>query len=148
MSVSVEKKPFGVTKDGEAVSAYCIKKMKRWPWRSWVRRGDPLRFGCIMAARGRTQSLAMIRFGIRGKRRLSRRVHWTRRQPYRRRGFTLNRERLSARRNDGENHLHGGVRGTLINMYGLRKCCRTAYGFHARIAGWGKRGIPARCAPP
>ena len=25
MSVSVEKKPFGVTKDGEAVSAYCIK---------------------------------------------------------------------------------------------------------------------------
>lgn len=24
MSVSVEKKPFGVTKDGEAVSVYCI----------------------------------------------------------------------------------------------------------------------------
>ena len=25
MSVSVEKKPFGVTKDGEAVSVYCIR---------------------------------------------------------------------------------------------------------------------------
>lgn len=62
MSVSVEKKPFGVTRDGEAVSAYCIKNE--------ALAVEIMEYGAAIrslrvhhGARGRTQSLAMIRFG-------------------------------------------------------------------------------------
>ena len=139
MSVSVEKKPFGVTKDGEAVSVYCIgnealaveimeygaairslRVHHGGAWTDAVLGYDTLREyeendGYLGACIGRVGN----RIGGAA--------------------FTLNGKDYRLAGNDGENHL--------INMYGLRKCCRTAYGSRA-YRRMGKRGIPARCAPP
>lgn len=111
MPVSVEKKPFGVTKGGEAVNIYCIKNdmlaveimeygaavrsllvQRGGAWTDVVLGYDTLREyeendGYLGACVGRVGN----RIGGAG--------------------FTLNGKTYTLARNDGENHLHGGVRG-------------------------------------
>lgn len=111
MPVSVEKKPFGVTKGGEAVNIYCIKNdmlaveimeygaairsllvQRGGAWTDVVLGYDTLREyeendGYLGACVGRVEN----RIGGAG--------------------FTLNGKTYTLARNDGENHLHGGVRG-------------------------------------
>ncbi len=111
MPVSVEKKPFGVTKGGEAINIYCIKNdmlaveimeygaairsllvQRGGAWTDVVLGYDTLREyeendGYLGACVGRVGN----RIGGAG--------------------FTLNGKTYTLARNDGENHLHGGVRG-------------------------------------
>ena len=111
MPVSVEKKPFGVTKGGKAVNIYCIKNdmlaveimeygaairsllvQRGGAWTDVVLGYDTLREyeendGYLGACVGRVGN----RIGGAG--------------------FTLNGKTYTLARNDGENHLHGGVRG-------------------------------------
>ena len=111
MPVLVEKKPFGVTKGGEAVNIYCIKNdmlaveimeygaairsllvQRGGAWTDVVLGYDTLREyeendGYLGACVGRVGN----RIGGAG--------------------FTLNGKTYTLARNDGENHLHGGVRG-------------------------------------
>lgn len=111
MPVSVEKKPFGVTKGGEAVNIYCIKNdmlaveimeygaairsllvQRGGAWTDVVLGYDTLREyeendGYLGACVGRVGN----RIGGAG--------------------FTLNGKTYTLARNDGENHLHGGMRG-------------------------------------
>ena len=111
MSVSVEKKPFGMTKDGEAVSVYCIKNEALavgimeygaairslrvhhgGAWTDAVLGYDTLREyeendGYLGACIGRVGN------------RIGGAV------------FTLNGKDYRLAGNDGENHLHGGLRG-------------------------------------
>lgn len=111
MSVSVEKKPFGMTKDGESVSVYCIKNEALaveimeygaairslrvhhgGAWTDAVLGYDTLREyeendGYLGACIGRVGN------------RIGGAV------------FTLNGKDYRLAGNDGENHLHGGVRG-------------------------------------
>ena len=111
MPVSVEKKPFGVKKGGEAVNIYCIKNdmlaveimeygaairsllvQRGGAWTDVVLGYDTLREyeendGYLGACVGRVGN----RIGGAG--------------------FTLNGKTYTLARNDGENHLHGGVRG-------------------------------------
>lgn len=111
MPVSLEKKPFGVTKGGEAVNIYCIKNdmlaveimeygaairsllvQRGSAWTDVVLGYDTLREyeendGYLGACVGRVGN----RIGGAD--------------------FTLNGKTYTLARNDGENHLHGGVRG-------------------------------------
>lgn len=111
MPVSVEKKPFGVTKDGESVNTYIIRNdvlaveimeygatirsllvRHGGKWTDVVLGYDTLREyeendGYLGACVGRVGN----RIGGAS--------------------FTLNGKTYSLARNDGENHLHGGVRG-------------------------------------
>ena len=61
MSVSVEKKPFGVTKDGESVGVYCIGNEALAV--EIMEYGAAIRSLRVHHGGGRTQSLAMIRSG-------------------------------------------------------------------------------------
>lgn len=111
MPVAVEKRPFGVTKDGEAVSIYCIRNetlsveimeygaairsllvRHGGVWTDVVLGYDTLREyeendGYLGACIGRVGN----RIGGAA--------------------FTLNDKTYVLAKNDGENHLHGGVRG-------------------------------------
>lgn len=146
MSVSVEKKPFGVTKDGEAVSVYCIRNEALAV--EIVEYGAAIR--SLRVHHGGAWTDAVLGYdtlreyeendGYLGAciGRVGNRIGGA--------AFTLN----------GKDYRLAGTTGrtictaacaALINMYGLRKCCRTAYGSRA-YRRMGKRGIPARCAPP
>ena len=88
MSVSVEKKPFGVTRDGEAVSVYCI--------------GNEALAVEIMEYGAAIRSLR-VHHGGACIGRVGNRIGGA--------AFTLNGKDYRLAGNDGENHLHGGVRG-------------------------------------
>ena len=140
MPILVEKKPFGVTKDGEAVNIYCIKNdalaveimeygatirsllvYHSGVWTDVVLGYDTLREyeandGYLGACVGRVGN----RIGGAA--------------------FTLNGKTYPLAKNDGENHLHGGVRGFDKHIW-TAKVLPDGVRF-ARVSPDGEEGYP------